>query len=116
MTKLDRLAALLKSDIEHAEKGIEEFREKLSKDPAYALSWSDQYFRRAAELAVCRELLDAVERGVTIEVIIQSLKNAVIRNAQSPEMSTSVPSNLMSLYTNSTRALFLENLLIEVAE
>lgn len=94
---------------QHEEKTAK-FMEKFGENPAYAMSWSGDYFRHAAEFEVAHWLKNAFEAGGSLEDIKTSLVREVLRGAKYPSRSTSAVSNLMEEENLNARARLLETL------
>lgn len=77
---------------------IEKFKDSLSADPAYALSWSNDTFRAAALLTVLRQVVHNLENGASVDDIKNILSNRVMCLSRYPAQSTSPTSNLMAQY------------------
>ena len=95
-------------DVETAK--IAKFQEELAKDPAYALSWSNDVFQSAARLKVAKMLADAFSSGCTVEDIRDMLMDRVMHKSIYPTQSTSPTSNLIEQYELSAHAKFLSDL------
>ena len=77
---------------------IEKFTEELTKDPAYALSWSNGAFAAAAKLRVLNQIINALANDEPAENIKDSLMDRIMHKSRYPAQSTSPTSNLVEQY------------------
>lgn len=59
------------------------------------MEWAEDEFHRAAERKLCKEIIAALEKGVSIEHIRSTCMNSTMKGARHPKSSTSTPMNLM---------------------
>jgi hypothetical protein len=83
---------------------VREFAENMSKDSAYALEWSNEMFRVAANAKVARAMLSYFEMGVTWNEWYKDALSEALRGAASPRASTSMTSNLMEAFVSAAWA------------
>lgn len=93
----EEVAQTLKSEIANAWETLAKWKETLNHNPSYAMVWSQKAFDASAVLEVCIPWSVGLEKNpnFTVEQMLEEMKHEVLRKAQSPERSTSVPSNLM---------------------
>ena len=94
-----RLVTRLKRQAESAQASLDKFKEKFAQDPAYALEWSLDTFRQAAELRTLLACINDLESGATVEQMTHHLMSNVLHKSKYPPQSTSPTSNLMEQYT-----------------
>lgn len=104
----EKLIDLFDDRIDTARKEIAKLAAKLAdetQDPLSAMAWSDAAFRAAATFSVLsryRPYVADAQPELTLaqcaEAILRDARDAVLRGARSPSMSTSVPSNLAATY------------------
>ena len=98
---LDNKDALIKRfnrAIESDQHIITKFKENLDKDAAYALTWSLDAFRAAAQIKVSTMIVDHLVGGGTVEQVKSLLTSRVLSKSMYPAQSTSPTSNLIEQY------------------
>lgn len=105
MKQIEQVIKFLELEIESSQSSIGSFADKVQKDAAYALKWSQESFLHAAKMEVYGRILKAIsenESTVTFENLKQEAHRVVLHSALYPEgyFSTSPASNLMAVYTN----------------
>jgi hypothetical protein len=94
--RLQRIARLLKDNVEAENAAKDRFLKNLDADPRYALSWSKDYFLAVARGTVARELAAAIfENGVSLEDLLKVATSNAVRAARYPASSSSSTDNLM---------------------
>ena len=84
---------------ETAQARLNKFAADFAKDPAYALSWSNDTFKEAARLKVLKQILAGLEGGTaTLENIRSTMMDRVLSKSKYPAQSTSPTSNLIEQY------------------
>jgi len=68
--RLARAARWAQGVLDQHETVTAELSERFAKDPAYALSWSMNYYEHAANHSVAKDLKDMFEHGVTVESML----------------------------------------------
>lgn len=87
---------VLKEDVESLSRDIQEYADKLVKNPGHTLTWSDGVFSMAAELEISNALIKAMEGGASItDYYKKVLMPRILIKAGSPSRSTSQCANLM---------------------
>lgn len=75
-----------------------------SNDAHYALRWATGTFEFVALGCVAEQLLDALDKGTTLDVLRDECLRRALQGARSPEHSTSLASNMMAEYTTAAWA------------
>jgi hypothetical protein len=91
----------------HLEQSLSEWAARFAKDPGYALSWSDDSFKAAAQLTEGYRLKNILIRDDIEDIMAAAgkhLRGEILRGASYPKHSTSLPSNLMDQYTLAAQA------------
>jgi CHASE3 domain sensor protein len=84
-----------------AQARMDKFAEDFAKDPAYALSWSNDTFKIAAELKILQQIIAALGEdgeGCTQADIQSTMMDRVLHKSKYPAQSTSPTSNLIEQY------------------
>jgi len=108
-----KLIGYLKHDIKDIDAKLAEFQEDFTKDPAYALTWSDQTFTNAARKRVYSTVLDALtapKSKATLASVKEHLQKQLMNDAKYPSKSTSAAHNLMHQAEVSAIATVLEHI------
>jgi hypothetical protein len=86
---------------EAAECGIARFREELGTDPIRAIRWTDRAIADAARLELAAGYLRWIDQSgpntseaPTAEIVVEDLRNALVRGGRSTERSTSPSANM----------------------
>lgn len=100
---------------EQAQAQCDKFAEEFAKDPAHALSWSNDVFKHAARLKIANMLVYAFtpregETTCTVEQARETLMDRVMNKARYPAQSTSPTSNLMEQFEAAAYAEALDEL------
>lgn len=74
---------------------IDQFREDLAKDAAYALSWRSDVFMAAARVKVIDQVIAAIQTDITRERLTATVTQSVTTRARYPSHGSSPTSNLM---------------------
>ena len=90
--------ASLQRQITVVENQLKQFQESFAKDPAHALAWSNDTFKRAAGLTVLKQVVKSLESGTSVEDIKSTLTDRVMSRSKYPAQSTSPTSNLIEQY------------------
>ena len=106
----EKLLKRLERKLESVNESLEKFQLDFAKDPAYALVWSGNTFKHAAEQRVLRGVVQFLKEGATVESLRGTLQSAVLHAAKYPPQSTSPTSNLMEQYELAVRAELLSDL------
>ena len=95
-------AKLLKRFQSHAQSAqaqLDKFMADFHKDPAYALIWSTDTFKHAAQLRVYKQIIAALEEGhANVDNIRATMMDRVLHKSKYPAQSTSPTSNLIEQY------------------
>lgn len=85
--------------VETCQERMDKFLLEFTKDPAYALSWSNNTFKDAAELRVNKQIMLALQDGdADLDNIRSTLMERVLHKSKYPPQSTSPTSNLIEQY------------------
>lgn len=112
-TTLKRINSTLDNMIDHAERTIAKFQERLAANPADAFEWGEDAAEAAASLQVATWLkrycsIDTIPEKHTEDDLVNAIRETVLSRmllgAQSPKCSTSQFANLMDRYTTKTWA------------
>ena len=82
--------------IKSAQEQLEKFKTSLDKDPMYAFDWSGDAISAAVEFKMLTDIKAAIEKGCTVEKLIEHLTDIALREARYPSRSTSPMSNLIA--------------------
>jgi len=101
--KLAHLKTNLNDAVEQGQQTLAKWAESFTQDPVYALSWSRDIFKTAADMALAQEVLiqitNAESNGTDAEQVVKQLRFSltadVLAGAQYVPGSTSATSNLM---------------------
>lgn len=94
----NKLQSRMERRIETAVEEIAEFKNELTKDPMYALRWSENTLQVAARLSCYQAIKNVLTTGKTVEQVKALIARKVVEMAKSPSMSTSPMQNLMYQY------------------
>lgn len=99
-----RLKVWLEKDMAKRQRQMDEWKEKFSADPCFALEWSDSIFEHATSWEVALLVFETIykrDEGIEFKAsfnrVIEWLNKEVLRMARFPSMSTSLTSNLVNL-------------------
>jgi hypothetical protein len=106
----DKLIANLGFHLKSAQGTVAGFVAQLDTDPAYAFQWADNAMKASAKMQILKEALYSLEKGRSVDALRVSVTAEVLRRAKYPEMSTSVPANLMATYKTAAMSELLEML------
>lgn len=85
--------------LEKHEEVTAKMADRFAKDPAYAMGWSLEYFKHAADYSVAKDLKSMFEHGVAVENMLYDFNRALRHKASYPSRSTSPTSNLVDQET-----------------
>jgi hypothetical protein len=95
----DKLLKRFQSQAESCQASLDKFAVDFAKDPAYALSWGNDTFAKAARLRVLKQIVAALEEGTgNLENIRSTMMDRVLHKSKYPAQSTSPTSNLIEQY------------------
>jgi len=97
--------------LKFAEKCKEKFVEDFTKNPEYALQWSQSVFEKAAEISVLKEAIFSIEKNTdaTLDKFINYFQRKASDHARNPSFSTSVTHNLIHIYRGAAFAKLAED-------
>lgn len=94
-----KLLSRFQRQAEAAQARLDKFTVEFTKDPAHALTWSNDTFANAAKLRVLNQIIAACDGGTaTADNIKSTLMDRVLHRSKYPAQSTSPTSNLIEQY------------------
>jgi hypothetical protein len=108
--KLDSFKEDLNFEIKSLEKTLEKWTLNFQKNPAHALSWSNDIFRDAAKLSVAKEVSYWLEQKISLAETKKYALERTLRGAEFPPSSTSMPANVMEMQCTSAWARMAERI------
>ena len=108
----EKLLRRFQNQVDGLQSHLDKFAEDFARDPAYALSWSNDTFAAAAKLRILRQIITAIQQDTSVDAdsIRATMMDRVLHKSRYPAQSTSPTSNLIEQYELAACAYVLSNL------